>query len=155
MSINPEKVKRIVIEPLTLKDLPSVLEIESMCFSSPWSVSTFEQEFSNPRTEIFGAKIFDHLVGYVIVWHGHKESHITNIAVHPAFRRMGIGSMLLQKAIDVSKHNSDTIILEVRKSNTPAINLYKKFGFKEIGIRKNYYLDNREDAIVMAMKNEK
>lgn len=149
MSISPERLKKIRIEELTINDLWALMEIESMAFSSPWSEGIFRQEFNNPRTEIYGAKYLNHLLGYVIVWHGYRESHITNIAVHPAFRRMGIGSLLLQKAIDISTPGSDILILEVRVSNTPAIELYKKFGFKKVGLRKNYYLDNRENAIVM------
>ena len=89
-------------------------------------------------------------VGYAGMWKVFDEGHITNIAVHPEFRNAGVGSALIEALISAAKENGITsLTLEVRKSNLPALALYRKYGFRECGIRKSYYTDNNEDAIIM------
>lgn len=102
------------------------------------------------------AKIEEKVVGYIGLWFVMDECHITNVAVHSKHRRSKVATLLLNECLNLCKeHETAYILLEVRKSNTPAINLYKNLGFKEDAIRKNYYKnpDNtHEDAIMMSMK---
>lgn len=102
------------------------------------------------------AKIEEKVVGYIGLWFVMDECHITNVAVHSKYRRNKVATLLLNECLNLCKeHETAYILLEVRKSNTPAINLYKNFGFKEDAIRKDYYKnpDNtHEDAIMMSMK---
>ncbi len=150
MSVHPDRLREgIHIVSLSEKDLPEIMEIESMSFTSPWSENLFRQELRNERVEVMGARFLNHLLGYVVLWHGFRETHIMNIAVHPHFRRRGIGSMLLEYAINRARMKSDVLLLEVRVSNVPAIQLYKRYGFLPIGLRRKYYSDNNEDALVM------
>jgi len=94
------------------------------------------------------------VVGFAGMWIILDEAHITNIAVHPEYRGFGIGTMLMESLISICKiENVIGITLEVRVSNQRAINLYKKFGFVEEGIRKAYYEDNKEDALIMWKRN--
>jgi ribosomal-protein-alanine N-acetyltransferase len=131
-------------------DLRQVLEISSLSLKESWSFDSFSKELSNPLAKYLVAKTDDKTVGFAGVWTIVDEGHITNIAVHPNFRKKGIGSALVQSLIDHSKAWGCTALtLEVRASNTSAKNLYKKFGFIEEGIRKRYYQDNKEDAIIM------
>ncbi len=92
----------------------------------------------------------DKVLGFAGMWLIIDECHITNIAVHPNYRKLGIGNILMNKIITICKERNITgITLEVRESNTPAKNLYYKYGFKDSGIRKGYYADNNEDALLM------
>ncbi|MDS0526608.1 ribosomal protein S18-alanine N-acetyltransferase [Clostridium sp. SHJSY1] len=132
------------------KDLNEVLEISSLSLKESWSLDSFSKELTNPLAKYLVAKSNDKIVGFAGVWTIVDEGHITNIAVHPEFREKGIGSALIKSLIDYSKNwGCTSLTLEVRASNTPAKNLYKKFGFVEEGIRKKYYQDNKEDAIIM------
>ena len=96
----------------------------------------------------------DELIGYCGIWQILEEAHITNIAVSPEYRRKHIGEALLKTIIDNCYRNMVKFItLEVRVSNTPAISLYEKYGFKSLGTRKGYYQDNNEDALIMWTEN--
>jgi len=100
------------------------------------------------------AKSDDVIVGFGGTWIIIDESHITNIAVHPSFRGLGIGELILKSLIDLGKpHFISSMTLEVRASNVVAISLYNKFGFKEEGRRKRYYEDNGEDALILWKRN--
>ncbi|MBD7912973.1 MULTISPECIES: ribosomal protein S18-alanine N-acetyltransferase [Clostridium] len=132
------------------EDLSQVLEISSLSLKESWSLDSFSKELSNPLAKYVVAKTDNKTVGFAGVWIIVDEGHITNIAVHPEFREKGIGSDLVQSLIEHSKSwGCHSLTLEVRASNKPAQNLYKKFGFVEEGIRKRYYQDNKEDAIIM------
>ncbi len=136
------------------EDLPQVHEIERQCFSAPWSIESFKYELKNRMTILLVAVLNEQIIGYVCLRTIVDVTHVLNIAVHPRFRRKGVGAELLKKAMEglkISRYNSRFITLEVRESNTPAINLYKKFGFEIIGKRKDYYHSPREDAILMGM----
>ena len=129
-----------------------VFELSKICFNVPWSLDSITYEIENPLAKYVIAQDLStgEVVGFVGVWIIAGEGDITNIAVSSKYRKLGIASNLLIKLFDVCKtFNCEDITLEVRASNIPAQNLYKKFNFKEEGIRKGYYSDNGEDAIIM------
>ncbi|MBM6836792.1 ribosomal protein S18-alanine N-acetyltransferase [Clostridium saudiense] len=129
-----------------------VYELSKACFSVPWSLDSISYEIENPLAKYIIAENLStkEVIGYAGVWIVAGEGDITNIAVDPSYRKQGIASSLLMKLFEICRENScSDITLEVRASNIPAQNLYKKFNFKEEGIRKKYYSDNGEDAIIM------
>lgn len=143
---------RVLIEGMNVGDLDNVMVIEGLCFPNPWPRRIFEMEIESHRAFNLIARLDGVLIGYIISWKIYDEVHILNIAVHPEFREHGIGKQLLQECLYYFRENkAKYAILEVRESNLTAQNLYKKFGFNKIGIRKNYYSDNEEDAIVMML----
>ena len=127
-------------------------ELDKECFSLPWSESSFFKESSNPLAQYVIAKIDDKIVGYAGFWEVVDEGQITNIAVLKDFRRQKIAQKMLEKLIEKAKNkNLCTLSLEVRKSNTAAINLYEKFDFKKVGERKDYYKNPTENAYLMEL----
>ena len=129
-----------------------VYELSEECFAIPWTLESINNELNNPLAKYVIAQDLStgEVVGFVGVWIIAGEGDITNIAVTPKYRKHGIASNLLIKLFEVCKtFNCGDITLEVRASNIPAQNLYKKFNFKEEGMRKGYYSDNGEDAIIM------
>ncbi len=145
------KPTRLKIDQMKFSDIDSVLWVEESSFRTPWSRQLFEEEFKSPeRSHYFVAKVDDHVVGYMGFWLIQDEAHITNLAVHPGFRRHHIGEQLLQTTmIYAYALGARRATLEVRISNEPAKKLYQKYGFNNIAIRKGYYSDNREDALIM------
>jgi len=131
--------------------IDDIIVIEKLSFTIPWTKNAFLHELQNNKFAVYlSAKMGDRIVGYAGMWKIFDEGHITNVAVHPEFRRMGIGSMLLERLINLAKRDGITkMTLEVRQSNKAAQALYKKYGFKAAGIRKEYYADNGEDAVIM------
>lgn len=125
--------------------------LEQQCFAVPWSRDSLLYDLGeNPLATYFVAELEGRVVGYVGLWVIVDEGHITNVAVSPDFRRMQIGSALIRTMLEVTMDKGVTAhTLEVRAGNDPAIGLYEKFGFKEAGIRKGYYEDNGEDALIM------
>lgn len=149
-------LKDIRILPMTLSELEDVFSIEKLSYPSPWPISQFEKELQNPVSCKFTAMLIqggkEIVASYIIFWVVADEAHILNISTHPDFRRMGIAKNLLIFAMDyMEDRNVREVFLEVRRSNIIAQKLYKEFGFKEIAVRKGYYGDNNEDAIVMAL----
>ena len=144
-------MQKIVIENMTIDDIDNVLEVEKDCFSIPWSRESFLREITNNEIALYlVAKIENKAVGYIGVWKIINEGHITNVAVHSKYRKLGIGNELVSMLLSLCREDGiDAFTLEVRRSNTIAQNLYKKYGFVESGVRKGYYQDNREDAIIM------
>lgn len=135
------------------KDIDGVLEVSNLSFSSPWSRVSYEQELSNSLARYFVAKVDDKIVGFIGTWIIVDESHITNVAVHPDYRNLKIASKLIESMLNYCKEkNCTAYTLEVRESNKAAISLYKKHGFKIDGIRKEYYQDNKEDALLMWLR---
>jgi len=133
-------------------DLQQVHEIERQCFTAPWSIDSFRYELTNKMTILLVASLNEYIVGYVCLRTIVDVTHLLNIAVHPKFRERGIATWLLTRALEELKssgHGSRFLTLEVRESNIPAINLYRKFGFEVIGRRKDYYHSPREDAVLM------
>lgn len=129
-----------------------VYELSKICFNIPWSLDSISNELENKLAKYVVAEDSStkEVIGYAGVWIVAGEGDITNIAVNPSYRKQGIASDLLNKILETcSKNNCTDITLEVRVSNIPAQNLYTKFGFVNEGIRKKYYSDNGEDAIIM------
>ncbi|AYD40833.1 ribosomal-protein-alanine N-acetyltransferase [Clostridium fermenticellae] len=145
------------IEILSFKreHIESILIIDSLSFPTPWSRKSFESEIENNSfSRYLVAKKGSDIIGYAGMWIILDEAHITNIAVHPNYRGIGAGNMLLKSLIELCKIESvNCMTLEVRKSNIIAQNLYYKYGFIEEGIRKGYYRDNKEDALIMWKRN--
>jgi ribosomal-protein-alanine N-acetyltransferase len=141
----------IIIREMKESDLDRVLEIESKAFNPPWSREAFLLELTkNLLAKYLVAEVDGVVVGFGGIWLIIDEGHITNIAVDEKYRQMGIGSKIMEGLIQLcNDRNIIAMTLEVRKSNEAAKALYRKYGFKEYGIRKNYYQDNNEDAIIM------
>lgn len=141
----------LIITEMTTEHIDDIMMVERLSFTIPWSKKAFIQELTENKFSLYISALLDgNAVGYAGMWKIFDEGHITNIAVHPEFRKIGIGSRLLEKLINISREMKiEKLTLEVRKSNVAAKNLYLKYGFKEEGIRKNYYADNGEDAIIM------
>jgi ribosomal-protein-alanine N-acetyltransferase len=131
-------------------DLPAILQIEQASFESPWSLDYFKHELFNPITHFYVIEN-DHMVlGYIVSWLIVDELHIANVAIHPQFRKAGLGSKLLNYVLEMGqKQRVKSVTLEVNEKNLPAINLYARFNFKPIGRRLKYY-ENRDDALIMS-----
>ncbi|HEY8463388.1 MAG TPA: ribosomal protein S18-alanine N-acetyltransferase [Bacillota bacterium] len=137
---------------MCVEDLEGVLEIENASFTTPWSRNSFLHEIlENERAVYLVAKDKLGMVcGYVGMWVIFDEGHITNLAVHPLYRNRGIGSMLLKQLVEACReYGVRFLTLEVRRSNLVAQKLYNKHGFVQMGVRRRYYLDNNEDALIM------
>lgn len=135
--------------------IDDVLDISSLSFAVSWSKDSYIQELTNPIAKYLVAKIDNKVVAFIGTWIILDEAHITNIAVHPDYRNQGIASDLLTNFLDYCKNKGcRAFTLEVRSGNKKAQALYKKHNFKEAGIRKGYYEDNKEDAIIMWLKEE-
>jgi len=150
-------VEGLIIRRISYEDIQQVHEIERMSFSTPWSIESFIYEVNHKFTIFLVAVLNEEIIGYICMRTIMDVTEILNLAVHPRFRRMGVATELLKKAIHelLSRdYESKTIRLEVRESNTPAIKLYRRFGFVVIGKRKDYYHSPTEDAILMARETE-
>lgn len=140
----------ITIEKASVSDAFVIAEIEKICFSVPWSEGAVEDFINNPLCIMFCARHGERIVGYVGLYIIFEDCDIANVAVIPEFRNCGIARSLIDHAIYFARKNQvKKLMLEVRASNTPAINLYKKLGFSTVGIRKNYYTQPKEDALLM------
>jgi len=136
------------------EDLDQVMVIERASFESPWTKNNFFDEFKNSDLSTQLVMEFDNrVIAFAIVWSIMDECHLANIAVHPDCRRKGVAEIMLNKVISIARDkNCKKVMLEVRKSNEPAIQLYNKYRFEKVGVRKNYYYDGfmrQEDAVLM------
>ncbi|ACJ32589.1 ribosomal protein S18-alanine N-acetyltransferase [Anoxybacillus sp. LAT_35] len=136
---------------MTIQDLDRIVEIEQRSFTLPWSRSSFHQELTNnPYARYIVMEHDGQIIGYCGMWLVMDEAHITNIAVLPEFRGKKLGEALMKQAMALAREEgAKTMTLEVRVSNIVAQSLYRKLGFLNGGIRKRYYSDNQEDALVM------
>ncbi|MBQ7103117.1 MAG: ribosomal protein S18-alanine N-acetyltransferase [Anaerotignum sp.] len=141
----------IEIVPMTEEHLDGVTALEEATFSIPWPRSEFEREIKENNMAIYYVAVEDgRVIGYAGMWHVVVEGHITNVGVLEEARCRGVGSMLMEKLIEIAvEKQMFGMTLEVRMGNAPAQALYHKYGFKAEGIRKNYYPDTKEDAIIM------
>jgi ribosomal-protein-alanine N-acetyltransferase len=142
----------MIIRTLQLRDLSAIEDIERDSYATPWSRSMFAGELSKASSVCLGA--FDEetgeLIGYLIVSRYVDAWHVMNIAVDPNVRRAGVATALLVRLFELTSGDGRRgYTLEVRVSNTGAINLYERLGFQSRGIRRGYYTDNREDALIM------
>jgi ribosomal-protein-alanine N-acetyltransferase len=136
---------------MTLDDLPAVQAIEQASFTSPWPADAYRNEILGNRMATYlVARSGGDLVGFAGTWLMVDEAHITTFAVHPAWRRQGIGERLLLTVLDVAiARHAREATLEVRLSNVAARRLYEKYGFRPVGLRPRYYTDDGEDALIM------
>jgi [ribosomal protein S18]-alanine N-acetyltransferase len=147
-----KEMTRVELRRLEMRDLNAIERIERASYPTPWSRSMFASELAKPSSICLGA--FDlesgELVGYLVISRYVDAWHVMNIAVRPDYRRQGIASMLMNRLFDLTSGRSRRgYTLEVRVSNTGAIKLYERLGFKPRGVRRGYYTDNREDALIM------
>lgn len=149
-------MKNYKIRKVTLDDIDSIMNIEEVIYPNHhWSKESFISEISNKLATYKSVEDKDgNIAGFYGFWQILEEGHITNIGIHPDFRRLGLASFLMIDLIrEAYKNYIKYITLEVRAGNIPAISLYDKFGFSTIGTRKKYYQDNNEDALIMFTEN--
>ncbi|MBT2758080.1 ribosomal protein S18-alanine N-acetyltransferase [Mesobacillus foraminis] len=141
----------IAFRAMELKDIDRIHEIETKSFATPWSKEAFHNELTMNKFALYTViEVGNEVAGYCGAWVVIDEVHITNIALLPEYRGMKLGEALLRKVMDLVKElGAKTMTLEVRVSNLVAQSLYRKLGFQEGAIRKQYYTDNLEDALVM------
>jgi [ribosomal protein S18]-alanine N-acetyltransferase len=144
------------LRPMTLDDLPQVYRIELDSFTLPWPFNSYVYELTNSHvSRCFVAASSDSgdrkkILGMIVIYLIEDEAHVATFAVHSEFRQNGIGwRLLLHSLKETCQEGASHAFLEVRAGNLSAIHLYEKFGFVQVGIRKNYYADNHEDALLM------
>jgi [ribosomal protein S18]-alanine N-acetyltransferase len=140
---------------MTLNDLEEVIRLDHASFSLPWPESSFRFEIAeNDCSRCWVALLNQKIVGIMVAWLIVDEIHIATFAVDPAYRRQGIAQKLLAHTlVDGIRSGGEKGFLEVREGNLPARRLYEKFGFVDIGLRKRYYQDNGENAVMMNLEN--
>lgn len=150
-----------LLRMMRVEDVPQVVSIDQLSFGMPWSARSYHFEISdNPNAHMFTLTHtdaidpllngVDHVLGYGGMWLIEGEAHISTIAVHPDYRGRGLGEVILVGMIGRAlERHADYAVLEVRVSNTAALNLYQKYEFTTVGRRKNYYRDTHEDAFLM------
>jgi ribosomal-protein-alanine N-acetyltransferase len=136
------------IRTLSYGDLPDVIAVERRAFPAPWSLAMFVLELSRPTSICTGAISKGELAGYLICSRYHTVWHLMNLAVDLDYRRLGIASRLIEHLL-AEAGEDERYTLEVRVSNNEAIAMYESFGFRSAGIRRRYYHDNNEDALIM------
>ncbi|WIV12003.1 ribosomal protein S18-alanine N-acetyltransferase [Proteiniborus sp. MB09-C3] len=144
-------MSNVIVREMAEKDIDEVIEIEKEAFETPWSREAFVLELiKNQLARYVVAEKDGKIAGYGGLWLILDEGHITNIAVSSAYRGQGIGNMIVEKLIDICEEREiKNMTLEVRKSNLIAQSLYKKYDFIDCGVRKGYYTDTKEDAVIM------
>jgi len=150
--INKEMINRemIGIRKMLVRDLPQVCEIERQSFSIPWSEKSFEDSLKLSHAFFLVAHLGEQILGYCGLYQVFNEGALTNIAVSPDYRGMGIAGKLLEAVfVYAAERGIEAFTLEVRESNAPAIHLYSKYGFEQAGIRKNFYEKPKEHAVIM------
>ena len=140
----------MMIIPMNESHVAQVAALEKLCFSDPWSEKSVASELKNPLSYWLVALEGETVAGYVGSQTVIDETDMMNIAVHPDFRRQGIAEMLVEQLVaGLKEKGSHCLTLEVRQSNEPANRLYEKLGFAQIGLRKNYYRNPRENALIL------
>ncbi|MBR3281154.1 MAG: ribosomal protein S18-alanine N-acetyltransferase [Clostridia bacterium] len=144
----------ITIEKMKKEYIDEVYEIDKASVPIPWSKNSIEEEMNNILAKFIVAKDGDIVIGFAMCWFIMDECHIGNLAVLPSYRNQGVATKLLDDLLkECDEHGTNYLLLEVRVSNTPAINLYKKLGFEESVVRKHYYKNpdgTYEDALIMS-----
>jgi ribosomal-protein-alanine N-acetyltransferase len=145
------------VRAMTPEDLPAVIDVERRAFRNPWSPELLRRELTHDWSTILLAEEPDgqggqRLLGFLISWLVHDELHILNLCTDPDHRRRGVARAVLEATLErARKHKCTLATLEVRRNNEAALELYKAYGFRAVGIRPNYYVDENEDAIVMVL----
>lgn len=146
------KMPRASFSRLGVPDIPELVALEKLCFTVPWTAMQYAKVLKQEAFKVFGVRVDGALTGYVTFFGADWEMEILNIAVHPARRRLGLGRFMLSRVLHLCRDMGvKRGYLEVRRSNVAAQSLYAAHGFAEVGVRKRYYPDNREDAIVMRL----
>ena len=142
----------MLIRPMTTDDLPVVAELDQLSFSQPWPSDAFEAELANINSRCWVTEVDGRVVAAIVLWRVLDEAHIATIAVHPDFRRRGIGKALLKASMDAAYAEGARIYhLEVRAGNLAAQEMYADFGYEIVGRRPGYYQDNGEDALLLTL----
>jgi [ribosomal protein S18]-alanine N-acetyltransferase len=151
MGRNREMVDSFVFRYMKDEDIDQILEVEHASFTTPWSREAFYNEIHNNKFAVYIVLEEDKkIIGYCGAWVVIDETHVTNLAILPEYRGRKLGEALLKKMMSVAKEmGAKSMTLEVRVTNDVAQSLYRKLGFQNGGIRKNYYSDNQENALVM------
>ena len=150
--LSREATDRIVVHKLGVAQVGEILELEGMCFSYRWNREQFARGLAAGVFHVQGARRGTVLVGYLAYSMVSEEMEILNLAVRPEARRAGVASKLLHSMLcDCRTNGVQQGFLEVKESNAPAIDLYRKFGFNQVGRRKKYYPDTGEDALVLRL----
>jgi len=140
----------MIIRKMIPSDVAAIAELEKVCFSDPWSADSIAYELVNPLSYWLVAELDGVVAGYVGSQSVLDAADMMNIAVAPNYRKRGIGQALVNALTDyLSKNNVIALLLEVRVSNRPAISMYEKLGFQQVGKRPNYYRNPREDALIL------
>ena len=140
----------MMITEMNASYVPQVAALEKICFADPWSEMSIASELQSLWSYWLVALEEDRVVGYVGSQSSIDEVDIMNVAVHPDFRRRGVAEALIIRLVsDLKERGIHALLLEVRVSNTPAITLYEKLGFSQVGRRKNYYHNPKEDALIL------
>jgi ribosomal-protein-alanine N-acetyltransferase len=156
MALHPRH-RRVEIVPMRLADLDEVMEIERQSHRSPWPRQVFIEELSRDWAHLYLVKeqrpAGARTVAFCNFWLVRDEVHLLNVATHPDQRRRGHGARLLEHVVEFAeRHGCRYVTLEVRRSNHGALKLYRRFGFRPVGIRPHYYVEDNEDAIVMLLE---
>lgn len=145
----------MIILPMNESHVKQVAELEKICFSDPWSENSVASELNNPLSVWLVAEENGIVCGYVGSQTVLDETDMMNIAVHPDFRRKGIAAALIAELVRLLKERGSRILrLEVREFNAPAISLYETMGFTQLGLRKNYYRNPKENALILGKEWE-
>lgn len=142
------------VVPLSKDHVPAIMEIERRSFPYPWSRQIFLRELSYDWSYLTGCldRVTGRLASFVNFWLVYDEIHILNVATHPDFRHQGHAAALLGHVMEFGRnHRCAYMTLEVRRSNVAALGLYDRFGFKQVGVRPRYYVEDGEDALVMVL----
>lgn len=140
----------VAVRDLVSDDLDAILVMERLCFTIPWTRGMFDEELANERAQYLVATVDGTVAGYAGSWWIFDEGHITNVAVHPDQRRRGVGAALIRALLECGRiAGVRSFTLEVRRGNEAAIGLYESFGFHVDGVRRGYYEDTGEDALIM------
>ena len=138
------------IVKMTEEHISALAELEKICFSTPWSENSLREELDNRTAHFLVALCGGRTAGYIGTFVVCESCYVSNVAVFPHFRRQGAAKALIERACaDAKQLGAESISLEVRPSNEPAVRLYASMGFEEIGLRKNFYRSPTEDALIM------
>jgi [ribosomal protein S18]-alanine N-acetyltransferase len=152
--------RRVEIAPMREEDIDAIVEIESHAFRNPWPRQVFSEEIGREWAYVDVVRERDpagasQVVAFCNYWLVRDEIHLLNIAVHPDRRRGGHGRRLMDHMLAFARHHDCRYVtLEVRRSNEPAIAMYRGYGFEEVGLRPRYYAEDGEDALVMTLELE-
>jgi [ribosomal protein S18]-alanine N-acetyltransferase len=143
------------IRKMSVDDISAVVDLDQKSFSLPWPERSFRFELTdNPAARCWVAELDGKVVAMIVVWLIVDEAHVATLATHPEYRRQGIGRRLLAYALrQMMQDGARSSFLEVRASNLPAQEMYRKFGYEATGRRRHYYRDNDEDAILMNLSS--